>query len=92
MLQNLLVERFRFHYEPRELDIYDLKVAKGGPKMQLANAEGKTDANAPPKVSFAADGLPSSEQRLSCPGDRPGFSAHHPYSATRSAWTQGGAT
>ena len=61
MLRNLLVERFRlqFHYEPREGDVYDLVVAKGGPKMQPANADETADANAPPKVSFAADGLPS---------------------------------
>jgi uncharacterized protein (TIGR03435 family) len=36
MLQHLLAERFKlsFHYEKKELPVYDLVVAKGGPKMK----------------------------------------------------------
>jgi uncharacterized protein (TIGR03435 family) len=40
MLQSLLTERFgmAFHRESRELPVYSLVVAKGGPKMQEASA------------------------------------------------------
>jgi uncharacterized protein (TIGR03435 family) len=36
MMQNLLAERFKlkFHREPREMPIYELVVAKGGPKLK----------------------------------------------------------
>src|SRR5258705_452648 len=36
MIQHLLAERFRiqFHHESREMTVFDLVVAKGGPKMQ----------------------------------------------------------
>jgi uncharacterized protein (TIGR03435 family) len=36
MLQKLLVDRFKLalHREPREIPVYDLTVAKGGPKLQ----------------------------------------------------------
>jgi uncharacterized protein (TIGR03435 family) len=35
MLQMLLIERFklRYHYEKREMQVYDVAVAKGGLKM-----------------------------------------------------------
>ncbi len=38
MLQNLLVERFRlsFHREPRQFDVYVLRIAKDGSKLQPA--------------------------------------------------------
>jgi uncharacterized protein (TIGR03435 family) len=36
MLQNLLIERFQIvvHHEQRSTDVYDLTIAKGGPKMK----------------------------------------------------------
>jgi uncharacterized protein (TIGR03435 family) len=46
MLLNLLVERFhlRYHRETRELPLYDLRVAPGGPKLKLT-------ANEPPETN-----------------------------------------
>lgn len=45
MVQALLAERFAFtmHNETRELPVYDLVLAKGGPKFQLNNKVGNTD-------------------------------------------------
>ena len=52
MLQNLLAERFKMtiHRETKELPMYSLMVAKGGPKMQEAAAvpAPKEDGDAPP--------------------------------------------
>jgi uncharacterized protein (TIGR03435 family) len=54
MLRKLLEERFqlRFHREPKDLSIYALTVAKGGPK--LADSEGSPDATpqGPPPLIF----------------------------------------
>ena len=38
MLQNLLIERFQLtlHHDPKELPIYELTIAKGGPKLTPA--------------------------------------------------------
>ncbi len=50
MQQNLLVERFKmtFHHEQKEMQIYDLVVAKGGPKLTSSpDAPPPADANAP---------------------------------------------
>ena len=51
MLRSLLVERFKltFHREQKELSIYALEVAKGGPKLNASTA----DAAAPPTVGPA---------------------------------------
>lgn len=48
MLRNLLVERFHLHYhrETRELPMYELRVAPGGPKLQ-PTANDAPDTNAP---------------------------------------------
>lgn len=61
MLQNLLAERFRLrvHHETRVASVYELTVAKNGPKMKLA-AEG----------SGADDFVPGSGPR---PADRDNF-------------------
>ena len=47
MLRALLEERFalKFHREPKELSIYELTVAKGGPKLRLA-----AKPNDPPQI------------------------------------------
>jgi uncharacterized protein (TIGR03435 family) len=46
MLQSVLVDRFKLkaHMETRELAVYELVVAKGGPKLQEAK-QSETDAN-----------------------------------------------
>lgn len=47
MLQSLLADRFhlKFHRETRELPVYALVVAKGGPKLKPADASGNTSSN-----------------------------------------------
>jgi uncharacterized protein (TIGR03435 family) len=56
MLQNLLSERFKlaFHFEKKELQIYDLVVAKGGLKMK----ESPPEPPPPPKDDNAAPAPP----------------------------------
>jgi uncharacterized protein (TIGR03435 family) len=43
MLQSLLQDRFklRVHYQARDVDGYDLVVAKGGPKLRIAEPPGR---------------------------------------------------
>src|SRR5207247_491253 len=53
MLQSLLEDRFqlRFHRETRDMPIYALTVAKGGPKIKLSEDQtvvGPPDRDAPP--------------------------------------------
>lgn len=51
MMQNLLAERFKlqFHYQKKELPMFDLVVARGGPKMKESpGALPPPDADAPP--------------------------------------------
>ena len=62
MLQTLLAERFHLttHREKRELPVYALRPAKGGPKIKESappdpNAAGKPAA---PKFTMGADGFP----------------------------------
>jgi uncharacterized protein (TIGR03435 family) len=71
MLQNLLAERFKltFHYEKKEMQVYDLVVAKGGLKMKESPPEpppappdGNTEKTAPPpapvtRMARDADGF-----------------------------------
>jgi uncharacterized protein (TIGR03435 family) len=71
MLQNLVIQRFKllYHYEKKEMQVYDLVVAKGGLKMKEspldppAPADGDA-SDSPPKPVFrgpvlAADGFPT---------------------------------
>lgn len=46
MIQNLLTERFKleFHWAKKEVAMYDLVVAKGGPKLQTHDASKEPDA------------------------------------------------
>jgi len=57
MQQNLLVDRFRlaFHREKREMQAFDLIVAKGGPKLQETTAPAELPAP-PPKRPLRLDG------------------------------------
>jgi uncharacterized protein (TIGR03435 family) len=67
MLRNLLADRFKLvvHRESREVQEYDLVVAKGGPKFRqvaprakgAADIDGKRDASASP--TLGADGYPT---------------------------------
>ena len=77
MLQNLLAERFKLaiHRESKELPMYALEVAKGGPKLKESAATVlPEDANAalpappasPPKIG--ADGFPIISQLAGRPG------------------------
>jgi uncharacterized protein (TIGR03435 family) len=45
MLQRLLADRFKLtsHWEDRELSSYELVVAKGGPKLKAADANGQSN-------------------------------------------------
>ena len=51
MLQNLLTERFKItlHHEARELPVYELSVAKGGPKLTQAAARDVNDLGGNPQ-------------------------------------------
>jgi uncharacterized protein (TIGR03435 family) len=74
MLQNLLADRLglKVHWTTRQIDMYNLVLAKGGPKFKLAapdSPEGGDDASKkgnpfPPRVG--ADGFP-----IPPPGNRP---------------------
>jgi uncharacterized protein (TIGR03435 family) len=59
MLRALLAERFglKAHREPRELAVYALVVAKGGPKLRESSGGGEATAAAPRLVK-GADGRP----------------------------------
>ena len=58
MLQNLLAERFglKVHREEREMPVYELVIAKGGPKFK--EAVPVPPPAAAPKMAFDADGVP----------------------------------
>jgi len=52
MLRNLLIERFKlsYHYEKKDAEVYDLVVAKDGPK--LIASEGAERAATPPRARW----------------------------------------
>ena len=60
MIQNLLVERFQFkeHRELREMPIYELSVAKGGPKLKPAAADAARQEWVTSMPSEGRDGFP----------------------------------
>jgi uncharacterized protein (TIGR03435 family) len=64
MLQNLLIERFRMkvHFEKRELPLYELTVAKGGPKLKPSTADASLSPQPPPtpwKMTPDSEGFPN---------------------------------
>jgi uncharacterized protein (TIGR03435 family) len=60
MLQNLLAERFRLaiHHEIRTLQVFDLVVAKNGPKLQESTVGDAPAAGLPGRVEHDVDGFP----------------------------------
>ncbi len=54
MLRQLLADRFqvRFHREPKEMRIYALTVAKGGPKLKPTTLDPDADPAGPPPLIF----------------------------------------
>ena len=76
MLRNLLVERFKLvlHWEKKDFTVYQLVVAKGGPKLQRAAVapSGAEAMGAPPKPATAGRGA---VDRDGCPILPPGESA-----------------
>jgi uncharacterized protein (TIGR03435 family) len=56
MMQALLVERFKltYHREQREQPVYELSVAKGGPKLEVST---EPDSSTPPAAGANAPGL-----------------------------------
>jgi bla regulator protein blaR1 len=59
MVQSLLAERFRFsaHFEARELPVYDLTVAKGGPRLKEVVADPFPPAGTPPPPGAHLTGI-----------------------------------
>ena len=78
MLQNLLAERFKVaaHRETRELPVYSLTLAKGGPKTKesAAAAPPQDNSEAPPppplpsRPTIGPDGFPTLPQLAGRPG------------------------
>jgi uncharacterized protein (TIGR03435 family) len=70
MLQNLLIDRFKlaYHFEKKEMDIYELAVTKGGPKLKESQpnpttAADQTAPRAPGPPTFGPDGCPVTATR-----------------------------
>jgi uncharacterized protein (TIGR03435 family) len=71
MMQNLLAERFKLavHHETKDFPLYELTIAKGGPKLK-ASTEDPSAATGPPPPGpppIGKDGLPQ------LPAGRPGL-------------------
>lgn len=63
MLQNLLLDRFKIklHHETKEFPLYELSVAKNGPKLKASVADPNVKQNDPPPpgpLPKGKDGLP----------------------------------
>jgi uncharacterized protein (TIGR03435 family) len=61
MLQNLLAERFHLqvHWEKKDAQFYDLRVAKNGPKMKKSTSDpALAGPPVPVRMQLAADGFP----------------------------------
>ena len=77
MLQNLLVDRFKlaYHFEKKDSDVYELVVAKGGPKLKESQPNAASAAAAAQPTVRPAPGPPPSLPD-GCPvtSPRPGIS------------------
>ncbi|HEY6340342.1 MAG TPA: TIGR03435 family protein [Bryobacteraceae bacterium] len=62
MLQNLLLDRFKIklHHETKEFPLYELSVAKNGPKLKASVADPNVNQNDPPPGALpqGKDGFP----------------------------------
>jgi uncharacterized protein (TIGR03435 family) len=74
MLQNLLVERFKlnFHREKREMQVFELQVAKTGPKLKQSAETSQAEGAGPAEPA----GLPSDPSKVKL--DKDGFPELHP--------------
>ncbi|HUP04119.1 MAG TPA: TIGR03435 family protein [Bryobacteraceae bacterium] len=72
MLRNLLAERFKLacHFEKKEMQGYDLVVAKGGVKMKESPPEPPQDAGAPSPAPQAVGGRTTGPDGLPTLGNR----------------------
>ena len=73
MMQNLLVDRFglRYHHEQKEVQGFELVVAKNGPKLDRRPAPPEGFAAMPPGMAgMATDGVRTRSQWLRTPMDR----------------------
>ncbi len=61
MWVSLLEERFglKFHHETRDLPVYELVVAKGGPKMQASKPDDPSDVGPVPSAGAGQDPRPA---------------------------------
>jgi len=61
MLQNLLADRFKLkvHREMRDMPVFELSVAKGEPKLKMANGDSPHQETATREPSLAKDGFPA---------------------------------
>ena len=74
MLQNLLVERFGLavHWETREMPIYELVVAKGGPKLWTPEKpHADSDGASPSAAGVAPRAVPNKDGLLEFPPGSP---------------------
>ena len=84
MMQSLLEDRFglKLHYETRNAPIWELTLAKGGPKMKpTVDEAGKCHVDLPPGINpKGPDGLPlpgfGPDGRLNIPSPPPGQACH----------------
>ncbi len=72
MLLPLLVERFnlKYHHETRELPMYALVVAKGGPKLTISKTEPPPDPNFPARAEGQSRGGIDTRGRMMMAPDR----------------------
>ncbi|HXE07253.1 MAG TPA: TIGR03435 family protein [Acidobacteriaceae bacterium] len=103
MLQNLLADRFglRFHHDTRDLAVYAVEIAKGGPKIKTAGPEEKTSGDdmrngQDQKISLTSASVKDFAERMQFFVDRPvvdqtglagkyDFSLHYTVDETRTA-------
>jgi len=69
MLQPLLADRFhlKVHLETKDFPVYNLILAKGGPKLQEAKPVPSSDQDAPPTVCLIQRQRAGITQRRDCP-------------------------
>ena len=63
MLQNLLIERFKlkYHFESKDADVFELAIAKGGPRLKEAPADAPPGAGDAEPASRSTRARPSTD-------------------------------